>query len=159
MTIQVFYTGTCTGLFGLQAHYLMAVTNLAIYHIKQFSLLLYYGIMVYMGRLNFDSTSTRGSCNSALWLLVNTLTNHLKNLHASIDNHRSTFNNHWWSFGNCCSSCSSGLPALPWYILVKLQHSTIIYDLSTALPALPQSILVKLQNLCIKRCWSSADPS
>ena len=62
MTIQVFYMGTCTGLFGLQAHYLMAVTNLAIYHIKQFSLLLYYGIMVYMGRLNFDSTSTRGSC-------------------------------------------------------------------------------------------------
>ena len=38
--IQVFYTGTHTVPFGLAVHYLTAVTNMAIYHIDQFNLLL-----------------------------------------------------------------------------------------------------------------------
>ena len=44
MAIWVFYTGTCTILFGLAVQYLTAVTNTDVYRIDQFNLLPYYGI-------------------------------------------------------------------------------------------------------------------
>ena len=44
MAIWMFYTGTCTILFGLAVQYLMAVTNTDVYHIDWFNLLPYYGI-------------------------------------------------------------------------------------------------------------------